>query len=109
MRQTVRIEQRSKSQDAAGEPLDSWTLFAERRAAIQRAPGKELWASGERQGRVPTVFRLRYLDGVLPEMRLLLKKPKGEWALYDIVSATDPDGRREELIVTCTEWVGAKP
>lgn len=100
MRFTVRFEQRSSIQDAAGEPNLTWTTFAERRASIERTPGDEVWASAQRGGRTPTVFKLRWLDGVLPSMRLVHRKK-----IYDILSAVDPDGRLTELLVTAIEHV----
>ncbi len=104
MREVVRIDQRSTTQDAAGEPLDTWTEFATRRAAIERTPGRELWASSERQGRVPTVFRLRWLEGVLPAMRIVNNSK-----VLNIVSAIDPDGMRAELVITAEELVEEVP
>ncbi len=102
MREVVRIEQRSPTQDAAGEFLLNWTLFAQRRAEIVRTPGREVWSSSERQGRVPTLFRLRYLDGVMPAMRLICNAK-----VYDIISAIDPDGLGAELVLTTEELVEA--
>lgn len=101
MRQLVRIEQRTSTQDSTGEPLNTWTLFAERRASVERATGRELWSSQEvLQGRVPTIFRLRYFDGVVPAMRLLCRGK-----VFNILSAVDPDGRRAELVVFAEERV----
>lgn len=100
LRHQVRIEKQSTSRDAAGQPLEQWTLFALRRAAIQRTPGSEIFAAQERNGRVPTVFRLRWVDGVLPAMRLLFGGK-----VYDIQSATDPDGLKDELVISALELV----
>ncbi len=102
MRHQVRIEQRSTTQDAAGEPVNTWTLFAERRAELVRAPGREIWASAQRNGRVPVVFRLRYLAGVLPQMRLVF-----DGRTHNILSAVDQAGREEELVIAAEELVEA--
>ena len=104
MRHRVRLEQQSTSVDAAGQPLTTWSLFAERWAAIQRTPGGEVFASAQRGGRVPTVFRLRYLAGVTPAMRVVL----GAKA-YNILSAFDPSGLKEELVLTTEELVEVTP
>ena len=104
MRHSVRLELRTTLQDAAGEPLTTWNLFAERRAAVERSPGREVWASAQRSARVPTIFRLRYLDGVTPAMRLLF-----DGKVYDILSAIDQAGRGEELLITAEEHVEASP
>lgn len=100
MRHQVRIEQRSTTQDSSGDPQLTWSTFVEVRAAVEYSSGREVWASGQRQGRVPTVFTLRYIDGVLPSMRLVFRK-----TVYDILSAVDQEGRREKLIVTAVEHV----
>ncbi len=100
MRHVVTLEIRSQQLDSAGQPVDVWLFFAERRAALERAPGREVWASAQRSGRVPTVFRLRYLDGVTPAMRLL-----HAGKVFDILSAIDQAGRGEELLITAEEHV----
>lgn len=100
LRHQVRIQQRSPVQDGAGEQSGDWVEFATRRAAVDRKPGGEVFASGQRQGRTPTTFTLRWLAGVLPQMRLL-----HEGKVYNIDSADDPNGTRAELVITATELV----
>lgn len=100
MRDVVRIEQRAEDQDAAGEPRLSWNLLYERRAEVVRSPGGEVEANQQRQGRVPTTFKLRYLPDLEPGMRLICREK-----VYDIKSAIDPDGRRRETLITAEERV----
>lgn len=104
MRHEVIIERRTSEQDTAGEQLDQWILVARRRAQLVATAGRELQAAQQQVGRVPVLFKLRYLFGVLPSMRLTCSG-----VLYDIKSAVDPDGRRAELLVTCEERVGESP
>ena len=101
LRETVTIQERSTSQDDVGEQVHSWSTFAQRRAEVMKTPGAEVWAAQQRNARVPTTFRLRYLSGVTPGMRLI-------WAskVHDIRSAVDPTGRKEELVITAEELVG---
>ena len=101
MRETVTIERRSMQQSDSGMPKLEWLLVATRRAAVAAAAGSEQWAAQQQAPRVPMVFRLRYLSGVLPSMRLLWDS-----RLFDIVSAVDPDGRRVELVINTLEQVG---
>lgn len=101
----IRIEQRSTAQDAAGEPAAAWTEVATRWASIERTPGSEVWASAQRNGRVPTVFRLRYLAGVVPSMRVVL----GETRVYDIRSVVRPSGRAPDMLLVTDELVEATP
>lgn len=100
----IRIEQRSTTQDAAGEPLVEWDQVAEVWASLARTPGSEVWASAQRAGRVPTVFRLRYLAGVLPEMRVVAQE-----RVYDIKSVVREGGRSAEMLLVCEELVEATP
>jgi SPP1 family predicted phage head-tail adaptor len=100
MRHRVTIQQRSTVRDAAGGVRDAWEDVATRWASMDRASGSEVWASAQRSGRVPAVFRLRYLSGVVPAMRLRI-----DGRTYNILSSVDQAGRREELTITAEELV----
>lgn len=106
MREVVRIEQRSPSQDVNGELVASWSLVLERRAELLATPGGEVWSSNSRSARVPTVFRMRYptTATVLPQMRLVCRG-----RVFNITSAVDEDGRRTDMLVSCDELVGEPP
>lgn len=100
MRHEVRIERRTTTQQASGQPEDTWLLVAERRAERIATTGTERDAAQQEIARVPTVFKIRYLEGVLPSMRLT-----SGGKLYDIKSAV-PDPLNVELVITCEELVG---
>lgn len=82
----IQIQVRSSTLDALGEQSILWQTFATVRAAVTRTPGREVQAAAQTMGRVPTVFRVRYLAGVTPAMRVV-------WGarVYRILSAP-PDG-----------------
>lgn len=102
MRHQVTIQSRSTTQDAAGEQLDTWSTFATRRASLQRTTGREAFAAVQDNGRVPTVFELRWVAGVLPGMRLV-----HDTQVYNIVSAIDPDnGLKARLVIACDALIG---
>jgi head-tail adaptor len=113
MRHVARIERQTAEQDAAGQPVRTWITHAERRAAVERAVGTEVWASAQRQGRVPVVVRMRYVAGLLPGMRLVLVDfASGQAAtekVHNILSVVDQEGRHEELLITAEELVEASP
>lgn len=96
----IRIERRSANQDAAGEPELTWELVEERWAALERTPGSEVWASAQRNGRVPTVFRIRYLPDVRSEMRVVVDD-----RVFDIKSVVRPRGRSSDLLLVTDELV----
>jgi SPP1 family predicted phage head-tail adaptor len=109
MRHVMRVEKRSTTRDAAGEPLHTWTTLIERMCAIERAPGSEVWASAGKNSRVPAVFRTRYEQVIMTavganDVRVIVNEK-----LYDISSAYDPDGLKHEMIVTATEKVQEVP
>jgi len=104
MRHRVTLQRRATGTDAAGGVLNTWEDFDSRRASMDRASGVEVWASAQRSGRVPAVFRLRYLDGVVPSMRLLF-----DGRVYNILSAVDQEGRKAELVITAEELVEEAP
>lgn len=105
MRHQVQLQARTMVQDSAGQQQEVWNVFATKRAAVQRTPGAEVYASAQRGGRVPVIFRLRRLDGVLPGMRLIF-----EGKVHDIISAIPQgQGLKEELLITAEELVEATP
>lgn len=100
MRHRVSIQQRVTLKDGAGETLEQWNEVMQRYAALTRTPGTEVWASAQRNARVPTIFELRYEDTVVPGMRLIFSGKT-----YNIKSAIDPTGRKEKLVITTEELV----
>jgi SPP1 family predicted phage head-tail adaptor len=98
MRHSVTIERPTSDKDAAGQPKARWVKHAERRAEIVRSPGREAFVAASRLAKVPTFFRLRYLEGVTAGMRLV----HGE-KIYDIKSAVDKDGLKRELEIVADE------
>jgi len=109
-RHVVEIQVRSEVKDAAGEAADTWNVFARRRAAIQRTPGDEVFASAQRGGRVPVVLRLRWMEGVRTAMRLVFRcgccAGRG---VHDVKSAIAADGRNEEMLITAEEHTEGTP
>lgn len=109
MRHQVELQVRTTVQDGAGEPSNTWNLFAKRRAAIQRTPGEEVFASAQRGARVPVIIRIRWLAGVTNAMRLIFRCACcADRGVHD-VKVTDPTGLREELLITAEEHVEQSP
>jgi SPP1 family predicted phage head-tail adaptor len=104
LRHRIELQERATTQDAAGEPASTWETFAQVWAALERTPGSEVWASAQRNARVPTVFRIRHVDGARPDMRVVLGA-----RVYDVKSVVDPTGRGAEMQLVCDEIVEAVP
>lgn len=105
MRHEVSIEKRSTSQDSAGEQLLTWSVVVTRRAALERAPGAEVWAAAGRNARIPTVFRMRYEQDVYSALTAAETRLVFGGQPYDIVSVIDRDGLKAEMLVTTQQHV----
>lgn len=108
LRHVIRIERRSATPDAAGERVLTWSLVAERRCGVERAPGQEVWASAGRNARVPTVFLLRYDDTVMASFVIGETRVVFGGKFYNVTSCFDPDGMKVEMKLTTIEDVEAQ-
>lgn len=115
MRDVIRIERRSATQDAAGEPALSWIFVARCRAEYVPAdPGREVFTSEKRQGLIPTTFKLRFREGVVPAMRVILEgwnkvDQVATEQVFDIISAVNPDRVKVQLVISAEEHVEETP
>lgn len=104
MRHRVLIQRPSEVQGDSGQPIDAWITFASRRAVKITAPGEEHMTPQQRVARAPVTWKLRWLSGVVPSMRLV-----ADGKVYEILSAIDPNDDRRELHVSTLERVGETP
>lgn len=106
MREVVRLQNQTTVQDGTGQPRLVWGELATRRAEMTQTPGTETTAGPGRVARVPTEFRIRYPRefAVTPKLRLVHRD-----RVFNIISASDPDGRRVDMVLTCEEQVGEVP
>ena len=103
LREVIQIQEQTTTRDATGQPLLVWGVVGTRRAEKMATPGREVWTSNERVGRVPTVFRIRYPRDFKVTGRLRVVHLG---VVYDVKSAIDRDGRRVDMLLTCDEIVG---
>ena len=103
MRCTILFQRRTTLQVGTGEPRTEWLDVGARYAEKLATPGEVIWSGRERSARVPTVFKIRYPREVdiTPDLRVIY-----DGRLYDISSVVDPTGRKEDLLVSCSELVG---
>lgn len=85
------IERVTETQNAIGEPVASWATFATVWAAVKPVRGREYFAAQGMQAEADSVFRIRWLDGVTPKMRISY-----DGAVYDIQHVAEL-GRRAGL------------
>jgi len=98
LRHLAVIEQQVTTLDGVGQRVSTWTEFTRVRCAIARTPGSELFASAARQGRTPTVFQMRYQDGLRRDMRIVFDERR-----FNIVDIVDSKGLRAMLDVAAVE------
>lgn len=87
----VTIEQKTKTRDAYGAEIETWTTFAQVWASKRDIRGREYFAAQQVNAETDTVWRIRWIAGVKAEMRI-------NWngTLYDIQDIAEI-GRREGL------------
>lgn len=106
MRHRIDIQVRDTSPDASGEQSDVWALYTSRWAEIlPMLGGAEIVASQQRQGRVPTRFKVRYFPGVVPQMRIVptTGPHRGRW--FDITEVLVPNSIPYEMVLVAEELV----
>lgn len=101
LRHVIEVQQRVDTKDASGDPLVQWVRFAMVRASVEPLLGKEFFASEQREAKVNTRIRLRYLAGLVPQMRIIWDN---RW--FDIQSVALVNGIKYEMVVMANELVG---
>lgn len=97
----ITIQAKSVSRDAYGAQTVTWTTHATAWAQAEPLAGREYVAVRAAQADLSIRFRLRYVAGVTPAMRV-------SWngATYDIVAAINVDARNTELELLCRGEAG---
>jgi SPP1 family predicted phage head-tail adaptor len=98
LRHLITIEQVAETQDTDGSAIETWSTFAAVQASIEPISGREYFAAQSTQADVTHRISLRYLDGVIPKMRV-----KYGSRLFDILSAINVNERNRELQLMCRE------
>lgn len=107
MRQRVQIQSfTGEAQDTTGDTTPSWlddtkwTTLATRWACVEGLQGREWFEARQEVAEVTHRIRMRYLASVTPRMRIV-------WGskTLQIKSATDPDGRKRQLVIMAQELI----
>ena len=94
------IEQTTESQDSSGSVINTWSQFASVRSTYEPQSGSENMTEDHEQAIQSVKFRIRYLAGVTPKMRITYNG-----SVFDILSAIDYLGMRKETHILCRERV----
>lgn len=96
MRDRITIQRKDAARDAYGAEVITWTSVATVWAEAQPITGREYITLRAAQADVSVRFRLRYLSGITPAMRVVWDD-----APYEIVSVIDVGARGSELELIC--------
>ncbi len=99
LKHKIVIEQSTPAQDSFGEPIDSWTTFATRRASAKTLRGGESFKSSQVTSEAQVMFTLRFLDNVTTKMRV-------NWnaRYFNILFVDNGDETQKETRLECKEF-----
>lgn len=100
LRHPIVIQQASESNNSIGEPIATWTTYAERRASIANPGGGESFGNHQINAEANLNFTLRHLSGVTTKMRVSFDS-----RVFDILAIRNPMERNKTLILECKEQV----
>lgn len=98
LRHTVTLQSLVETQDSYGSAVQSWADYATVRASVEPLQGREYFASQQVRAEATTRFRIRYLSGVLPTMRVVF-----DGRAYNIESIINLNERNRELHLMAVE------
>lgn len=70
LKHKIIIEQATEARDTLGAVVETWVAYATRQASAEPIAGREYYASRQTNAEASYRFRLRYLAGVTPKMRV---------------------------------------
>ncbi len=102
LRHRVAIEQKTPTRDTFGGEVEAWNPVATVWASVEPLQGREYLEARQLEAEVTTRIRIRYRDGIVPQMRVV-------WGshTYDVQAVIEPDSGRRELQLMCVEAVEA--
>ena len=99
MRERVTVQQATERRNSLGETTLEWATYATRWASVQGVSSREALELGQVDVSVTHRVRMRYVDGMTQNMRLLWRG-----RVLEIVSLLEYDNRSEHVAI-CEESV----
>ena len=100
LRDRVTIQVRSMADDAAGEPVLTWTDVATVYAHVADMTGREYLAAQAVTNAVNTTIIIRYRAGITAAMRAVSRG-----VTYNIQAVIEPENKRREMHLMCVRNV----
>lgn len=98
LRHRVALQTVTETRDAVGGIVSGWATTVTLWAAVEPLRGREFFQARAEQAGVDTRIRIRYRAGVVPKQRITW-----DGHTYDIEAVIEPDSRRRELHLMCSE------
>jgi SPP1 family predicted phage head-tail adaptor len=99
LRERITIQQATEVRNRLGETTQTWDTYVERWASVEGLSGREVLLSGQQQTEVTHRVRLRYVDGLSQQMRILWRG-----RVLEITSLLEHSNRTEHELL-CVEDV----
>jgi SPP1 family predicted phage head-tail adaptor len=96
LRHRIEIQNYEMTQDDWGQPIYTWTHWADVWASVEPLQGREFLAAMALQSQTTVRIRMRYRPGVTSQMRVLF-----DGRIYSIDSVIEPQSRRHALQLMC--------
>lgn len=94
LRESVTIQQATRTADSAGGFTETWSTFAAVYASVEPLLGRTKWMAEQAMSEVTAKVRIRYLAGVTPGMQLVHGS-----TTYHIISVADAMSRNREMVL----------
>ena len=100
LRDRLTIQVHSTADDAAGEPVLTWTDVATVYAHVADMTGREYIAAQAVTNAVNTTIIIRYRAGITAAMRVLCRG-----VTYNVQAVIEPENKRREMHLMCVRNV----
>lgn len=100
LRHRVTIQERTVEKDDVGQAIETWDTFDTVWASVEPLRGREYFAAAQANAQVTHKVTIRYLDGVLPTMRVLFGS-----RVLTIDAILNTEERNREMVLMCEEEV----
>lgn len=100
LRKRITIEVATETKNTFQEPVPTWAEFAQRWARVSYGRGGEQQTDQQRYASILTSFRMRFIEGVNPKMRIVMDS-----RVFNIRSVNHVRERRHETWIDAEEQV----
>lgn len=94
----ITIETYTQLADSYGETVKTWVTYSTKWASVEPLAMRELIAAKEQASKFEIMFRIKYISGVKPKMRVVYNGEN-----YNIEAVINTLNRNKELQIFCSK------